>query len=187
MRASTSKQAKRNTSHSHPSSSTNYRFLSKDELTDRLRATHTLQRNTQQKLERLRERIVETVEKNGVEVDEETNDDLLKVMETCSKDGLVKHPQDSIQHVFWQQQLQCARLANPRQRRWHPLMIKWALYLRHLSSKAYETVRDSGVIALPSQRTLRDYTHFIQSSMGFSEEVDQQLMEAAKVTESLED
>lgn len=40
----------------------------------------------------------------------------------------------------------------------------------------------SGVIALPSQRTLRDYTHFVQSRLGFSDEVDEQLMEAAKVT-----
>ena len=43
------------------------------------------------------------------------------------------------------------------------------------------------MIALPSQRTLRDYTHFVQSRLGFSEEVDRQLMEAAKVTESLEE
>ena len=61
-------------------------------------------------------------------------------------------------------------------------MIKWALYLRHLSSKAYETMRKSGVIVLPSQRTLRDYTHFVQSRLGFSDEVDEQLVDAAKVT-----
>lgn len=188
LRATSSKQAKQSTaSRSHPSSSTNYRFLSKDELKDRLSATHTLQRSTHKKLERLKEKIVESLEKNGVDVDEETHDDLLKVMEKCTEEGLVKHPQDSFQQIFWQQQLQCARLTNSRQRRWHPLMIKWALYLRHLSSKAYETVRESGVIALPSQRTLRDYTHFVQSRLGFSEEVDRQLMEAAKITESLEE
>ena len=188
LRATSSKQAKRTASHSQPSSSRNYRFLSKDELKDRLRATHTLQRNTHKKLERLRDKIVVSVEKNGVDIDEETHNDLLKVVEKCNEEELVKYPQDSFQQIFWQQQLQCARLSsNRRQRRWHPLMIKWALYLRHLSSKAYETVRESGVIALPSQRTLRDYTHFVQSRLGFSEEVDRQLMEAAKVTESLED
>ena len=39
---------------------------------------------------------------------------------------------------------------------WHPLIIKWCLYLRHLSGKAYETTRSSGCIKLLSQRTLRE-------------------------------
>ena len=60
--------------------------------------------------------------------------------------------------------------------RWHPLFIKWCLYLRHLSGKAYELLRDSGCVRLPSQRTLRDYTHYISASVGFSAEVDEQLL-----------
>ena len=59
-------------------------------------------------------------------------------------------------------------------------MIKWTLYLCHLSGKAYDTIRDTGCIALPSQRTLR-YTHFIKSSTGFSADVDKYLMEVAKI------
>ena len=38
-------------------------------------------------------------------------------------------------------------------------LCRWCLYLRHLSSSAYELLRDSGVVKLPSQRTLRDCTH----------------------------
>ena len=33
---------------------------------------------------------------------------------------------------------------------------------------------------LPSQRTLRDYTHYVKASTGFSAEVDKQLMDAVK-------
>ena len=40
----------------------------------------------------------------------------------------------------------------------------------------------SGCIQLPSQRTLRDYTHYIKSSSGFSTDVDKMLMDAARVT-----
>ena len=57
-------------------------------------------------------------------------------------------------------------------------MVKWCLYLRHQSSKAYKTLRKSGCIQLPSQRTLRDYSHCVQSDVGFSAGVDQQLMQA---------
>lgn len=49
------------------------------------------------------------------------------------------------------------------------------------SSGAYETLRDSGCIRLPSQRTLRDYTHYVKASTGFSGEVDQMLVNAADV------
>ena len=36
--------------------------------------------------------------------------------------------------------------------KWHPLMIKWAVYLHYRSGGAYDTLRSSGVLALPSQR-----------------------------------
>ena len=42
------------------------------------------------------------------------------------------------------------------------------------------------MVSLPSQRTLRDYTHYIPPTVGFSFEIDQQLIAAAQV-EKLED
>ena len=58
--------------------------------------------------------------------------------------------------------------------RWHPATIKWCLFLRHQSSRAYETLRQSGCIHLPSQCTLRDYSQCVKSTAGFSEAVDSQ-------------
>ena len=43
--------------------------------------------------------------------------------------------------------------ANSRGRQWHPLVISWCLYLHHLSSKSYETIRKSRIVNLPSSRT----------------------------------
>ena len=65
--------------------------------------------------------------------------------------------------------------------KWHPIMIRWCLYLRHQSGKAYETLCDSGVLSLPSQRTLHDYTHFVKSGNGFSAAVDDHLLKAMKL------
>ncbi len=62
-------------------------------------------------------------------------------------------------------------------------MIKWALYLHHQSSGAYETLRSSGCVALPSQRTLRDYSHHVEACVGFSDQVDRQLMSVPEVAE----
>ena len=60
--------------------------------------------------------------------------------------------------------------------RWHPLMIKWYIYLSHKLSGAYNLLRRSGIVSLPSTRTLRDYTHYISPQAGFSKEVDEQLL-----------
>ena len=65
---------------------------------------------------------------------------------------------------------------------WHPIVVKWCLYLRHQSSSAYESLQQSGCLLLPSQRTLRDYTHYTSTTIGFSDEVNQQLMEVADIS-----
>jgi len=43
-------------------------------------------------------------------------------------------------------------------------------------------LRESKAIRLPSQRTLRDYAYYTKAKCGFSDEVDEQLMEAAKIS-----
>ena len=42
-------------------------------------------------------------------------------------------------------------------------------------------MRSSGCIRLPSQRTLRDYTHYTKASTGFSDDIDRQLTHAANL------
>lgn len=93
-------------------------------------------------------------------------------------------PQGSFARLFWQQQLEAVSRKDARSMkgmRWDPLMVKWCLYLRHKSSGAYELLRDSGCITLPSQHTLRDYTHYVKATVGFSTEVDLQLARVAKL------
>lgn len=60
-------------------------------------------------------------------------------------------------------------------------MIKWCLYLRHLSSSGYEALKKSGCISLPSQRKCRDYTHYVRATTGFFTNVDKQLIAAAEI------
>lgn len=59
-------------------------------------------------------------------------------------------------------------------------MIKWCIFFRHQSSRAYETIRQSGCVYLLSQRTLQDYSQCVRSAAGFFSAVDRQLMQAAK-------
>ena len=67
---------------------------------------------------------------------------------------------------------------------WHKIAASYAyrvIIALYRSSGAYEALRDSGCIKLPSQRTLRDYTHYVKASCGFSSEVDDMLISASQV------
>ncbi len=92
------------------------------------------------------------------------------------------YPEDSFQIMFWEQQERAASLKDSRSMRWHPLFVKWCLYLRHISGKAYEMMRDSKCVYLPSQRTLRDYTHHTAANTGFSADVDKQIRDAVDIS-----
>lgn len=77
--------------------------------------------------------------------------------------------------------MEAAQVTDSRQMRWHPMMIKWCLNLKLLSSSAYHSLRTSGFIKLPSERTLRDYTRYFKSKTGFQPEVDRMLVEEASL------
>jgi len=63
---------------------------------------------------------------------------------------------------------------------WHPTIIRWSLYLHHYSSGCYNTLRNSGVLSLPSERTLRDYKHFAPAGTGFCHLTDLQVLDGIK-------
>ena len=86
------------------------------------------------------------------------------------------------QRLFWEQQVEAAKKTQLQGMRWHSLIIRWCIYIRHQSQHAYETMRECGILLL-SQRTLRDYSHHKKAKEGFSSEVDAQLCRSAKLEE----
>ena len=61
--------------------------------------------------------------------------------------------------------------------------MKWCLHLKFISSGAYHALRKSGMITLPSERTLCDYTHWMPAKIGFMPEVDTQLVKEVNISE----
>ena len=92
-------------------------------------------------------------------------------------------PENSFKRIFWDQHLQAVKAKDRRQIRWHPAIVKWCLHLKFISSGAYHALRQSGIIILPSERTLRDYTHWMPAKVGFMPEVDAQLVKEASISE----
>ena len=159
-------------------SHTNYRFCSTPEKCARMTNLHHTVRLQKKALERLVNVVNKHIQQQGLRLEGPIHNDLVEMMKDHSDTIQSKYGQDSFQGIFWTQQLKSATASKPSGRRWHPLMIKWCLYLHHLSGKAYETIRKSGVINLPSSRTLRDYKHVSSSTeIGFSLEADRQIID----------
>lgn len=78
--------------------------------------------------------------------------------------------------LFWSEQKRYIRTRNKKQIRYHPATIKFCLSIIAKSSSAYEQMRldskdGSGVLVLPSQRTLRNYRNYIKPQQGFNPQV----------------
>ncbi len=130
------------------------------------------------KLDRLVDKVNQLTNKNNVILNED-HTDLKNIISNEGNKILENSELSPFQKIFWKQQEESAMMENSQGMRWHPLMVRWCIYLRHQSQGAYETLR--GCISLPSQRTLRDYTHHIKAAQGFSNEVDSQLCSAAGI------
>ena len=170
----------------HPASHVNYRYLSDNELKARLHNLHREVRCYSMKLERMKRKLEEIADTHGSELDSRADQDIRQIMRESAASIRERYPSNSFQRLFFEQQLKAASLRDARQMRWHPAMVKWCLYIRHRSSGTYETLRKSGCIFLPSQRTLRDYTHVASSRIGFSSEVDTMLVQTSKILTSPE-
>ena len=129
----------------------------------------------------MKARLTQATELRGAVVQEDLHSELTEIMEEKSSLVFESYPEGSFVRTFWESQRRASVLKDARSMRWDPLMIRWCLYLRHLSSSSYDMLRESGVIKLPSQMTLRDYTYYTKAKAGFSCEVDHQLMVAAKI------
>ena len=81
--------------------------------------------------------------------------------------------------LFWQQQ-QKLFSSSAKCVRFHPMIIRFSLSLAAKSAFCYKELRNSGIVKLPSQRTLRDYYNFVKPKPGFNKLVIDELVGLTK-------
>lgn len=150
----------------------NYRYLTTPEKVDRMHRLHNAVRVSKHKISDLQGQLDKAIKIDGMRLDERTSNGLLSVLNNHQQTS------ETFSTIFWQQQLKAASIKDKRGMKWHPAMIRWCLYLHHKSSGCYATFRNSSVLTLPSDRTLRNYRHSSSSRAGFSKETDLELFEA---------
>ena len=174
-----SRWMKKSRSPKTPKKYANHRFLNtpqKVKKIEKLQARASL-------LEREVKVLTERISAATIPVDAALITELVNTVEENNDAVLAQFPVGSFKHLFWEQQMQAARLSNLKQIRWHPVMIKWCLNLKLLSSSSYHVLRTTGFIHLPSERTLRDYTHYVKARSGFQDDIDEDLTREANLTE----
>ena len=68
----------------------------------------------------------------------ETHDELSDLMQRYGKSVTEEYGEDSFQSIFWIQQMKALTAKRKTAIRWHPVIVRWALYLHYKSSGAYE-------------------------------------------------
>ena len=174
-----------NKNYTSSDSHVSYRYLSSEQKTERLQSLHKELKYTKQLLKQMHSKLEHAINKEGHILDPEMNNYMSEILQN-SEYFANELPEGSFRRLFWQQQFQALSCKNPRQIRWHPTMIKWCLNVKLRSTSAYKAMRDSGFIKLPSERTLRDYTHWTKVSSGFQPSSFEYLLKEMKY-EELED
>ena len=125
----------------------------------------------------MKEKLQREINERGVNVDGEVAEDFEKIMAANSNDIT------PFMHLFWEQQKQSVtKKGTPN--RYHPMIIRFCLSLASKSASAYDELRSSNVLPLPSRRTLRDYKNAIKPHAGFNPAVINDLIKTTNPLKS---
>ena len=163
-------------------SNVNIRFLSTPEKNKRILRNKERAIAAEKQVIMLSEKIAKLTEMQGEHLSDSLHKDILEAMKECSQTVSDTYPEGSFARLFWAEQLRAANVKNARQMRWHPLIIRWCLNLKLMSSSSYHAMRTAGFIKLPSERTLRDYSNYFKGKTGYQVEVNHELQRESKVS-----
>ena len=135
---------------------------------ERLKLTLREQRLRCVELERQLNEMKTEIMKSSVEVDHNLSNDLTTILSETQENIT------PFMNLFWQQQKKLLQ-SSPSGVKYHPMVIRYALSLAAKSPSCYEEIRQSKILVLPSQRTLRDYRKCIRPTRGFQDSVVEEL------------
>lgn len=135
---------------------------------ERIKLALQMQRLKCAELEQQLNEMKAEIKNSSIEVGHELSKDLTSIL------GKTSAKITPFMELFWQQQKKMFSSSSTGVR-FHPMIIRYCLSLAAKSPSCYEELRNSGILVLPSQRTLRDYRNFIRPKRGFHESVLQEL------------
>jgi hypothetical protein len=111
---------------------------------------------------------------NGVQMNTADSDVMQQLVKECNDSIVAQFEQNSFQQIFFEQQTKYNSLKTKCSMRWHPTIIRWCLFIKSKSAKAYDGMR--AYLNLPSNRTLYDYSHYMEHGLGLNPKTVEQLV-----------
>ena len=152
----------------HPNTP-NVHMITEEKL-EKLKNQKKCLENSRRKMDRLQEKICSSINEKGVSLDS----DMASSLEEVLKESKLS----PVQELFLQQQLKAATVKGKSGMRWHPTIIRFALLLK--SQGSLDSVRESGIISLPGDRILFDYSHVLPQSEGLHKERIDRILDKVK-------
>lgn len=120
------------------------------------------------------------LKQNSLPIDSSLSNDLIDIFK-----GVPQEKIPPFMRLFWEEQQKYINASHASQIRYHPAVIKYCLAIAAKSPAAYDQLRlnskdGTGVLVLPSQRTLRDYRNYIRPKQGFNPEVIKEFSQKTK-------
>ena len=112
-----------------------------------------------------------SLQNNSKQVDSGLSKDFISLYSSYNKENI-----PPFMKLFWEEQQKYNSATSSSSIRYHPMIIKYCLSIAAKSSSAYSDLRydsktGSGILVLPSLRTLRDYKNYIRPKRGFNDAV----------------
>ena len=144
--------------------------MSREQLIDRVKDLNTEVKTLKMNVDGMR-KYIDKLMAQGEKLSESENGDISDMVNEFSDKVNGEFPEGSFERLFWEEQAKYNKLKSKSAMRWHPMIIKWCLLMKSKSTKAYGTMKESGFIHLPSERTLFDYSHFTSNKCGIQPDV----------------
>ena len=108
------------------------------------------------------------IEKASKPVKKNLSEDLRKIFSNAENSKI-----SPFMKLFWEEQQKYVNCNSSSSIKYHPMIIKYCLSIASKSSAAYkdlqyDSIKGTGLLVLPSQRTLRDYKNHIRPERGFN-------------------
>ncbi|KAK3919723.1 Laminin subunit gamma-3 [Frankliniella fusca] len=158
-------------------SKTANKYLTESQMLIKLQEQRQELDKARKKIVRLHSKMEVMIKKEGIAVEQSMSDALSEIL----SDSKITPAQS----IFMQQQIKASQVEKSSSMRWHPTMLRLALAVHLTSPSAYELLRDTGMVKLPSSRTLFEYSHANRIKEGIDAVVIEKL--SARVTKLTEE
>ncbi|XP_065678109.1 uncharacterized protein LOC136093118 [Hydra vulgaris] len=162
------------------SKTTNLKYLSHQELIDKVKLLQQQKSTLTKRIIKLQAEVKKLIKTDGLYIDNDTH----KIVKESLLSESNKNPFDneSPQFLLWEQQKLQAGLKNSKAMKWHPIMIRWCSSIYLKSPSTYKHICKTQFLNLPCKNTLLQYINFTQLGCGFNHKVIEHLIIETNIT-----